>query len=133
MFLWSVCGVRRFHYRQSLPDESDCAQQSPGALVKRAGVSAGLPFQVHPHQLRHACGYALATRAPIRVPCKPTWVTRTSSTRCARKPMTEKGAPVRIRAAGAERALVHLAARPEVGDLRILRRRAEPDQQHIGL
>ena len=31
-------------------------------LVKRAGVSAGLPFQVHPHQLRHACGYALANK-----------------------------------------------------------------------
>ena len=32
------------------------------ALVKRAGVSAGLPFLVHPHQLRHACGYALANK-----------------------------------------------------------------------
>jgi integrase len=32
------------------------------ALVKRAGVSAKLPFQVHPHQLRHACGYALANK-----------------------------------------------------------------------
>ena len=31
-------------------------------LVKRAGVSAGLPFLVHPHQLRHACGYALANK-----------------------------------------------------------------------
>jgi integrase len=32
------------------------------ALVKRAGVSAGLPFLIHPHQLRHACGYALANK-----------------------------------------------------------------------
>ena len=31
-------------------------------LVRRAGVSAGLPFLVHPHQLRHACGYALANK-----------------------------------------------------------------------
>jgi integrase len=29
-------------------------------LVKRAGQKAGLPFQVHAHMLRHACGYALA-------------------------------------------------------------------------
>ena len=26
----------------------------------RAGELAGIPFQVHPHQLRHACGYYLA-------------------------------------------------------------------------
>ena len=31
-------------------------------LVRRAGVPAGLPFLVHPHQLRHACGYALANK-----------------------------------------------------------------------
>lgn len=29
-------------------------------LVKRIGKPAGLPFQVHAHMLRHACGYALA-------------------------------------------------------------------------
>lgn len=29
-------------------------------IVKRAGKLAGLPFQVHPHMLRHACGYKLA-------------------------------------------------------------------------
>jgi type 1 fimbriae regulatory protein FimB/type 1 fimbriae regulatory protein FimE len=29
-------------------------------LVARSGVLAGLPFPVHPHQLRHACGYKLA-------------------------------------------------------------------------
>ncbi len=31
-------------------------------LVERAGVEAKLPFKVHPHMLRHACGYALANR-----------------------------------------------------------------------
>jgi integrase len=31
-------------------------------LVKRAGQRAGLPFQVHAHMLRHACGYALANK-----------------------------------------------------------------------
>lgn len=29
-------------------------------LVARAGVLARLPFPVHPHMLRHACGYKLA-------------------------------------------------------------------------
>jgi integrase len=29
-------------------------------LVERAGVAAGIKFKVHPHMLRHACGFALA-------------------------------------------------------------------------
>jgi type 1 fimbriae regulatory protein FimB/type 1 fimbriae regulatory protein FimE len=29
-------------------------------LVTRAGEASGLPFPVHPHMLRHACGYKLA-------------------------------------------------------------------------
>ncbi len=29
-------------------------------IVKRAGKLAGIPFPVHPHMLRHACGYKLA-------------------------------------------------------------------------
>jgi len=29
-------------------------------LVARAGEAAGLPFPVHPHMLRHACGFKLA-------------------------------------------------------------------------
>ena len=31
-------------------------------IITRAGESAGIPFQVHPHQLRHACGYYLAAQ-----------------------------------------------------------------------
>jgi integrase len=31
-------------------------------MVERAGVGAKLEFKVHPHMLRHACGYALANR-----------------------------------------------------------------------
>lgn len=31
-------------------------------IIARAGVVAGLPFPVHPHQLRHACGYYLASK-----------------------------------------------------------------------
>ena len=29
-------------------------------LVKRLGEVAEMPFRVHPHMLRHACGFALA-------------------------------------------------------------------------
>ena len=29
-------------------------------IVARAGELAGIPFHVHPHQLRHSCGYYLA-------------------------------------------------------------------------
>ena len=31
-------------------------------LVERVGVKAKMPFKVHPHQLRHACGFALANK-----------------------------------------------------------------------
>lgn len=30
------------------------------ALVQRLGERAGMPFPIHPHMFRHACGYALA-------------------------------------------------------------------------
>ena len=29
-------------------------------MIARAGQAAALPFPVHPHMLRHACGYKLA-------------------------------------------------------------------------
>jgi integrase len=41
------------------------APRSPRAIreiVARAGQVAGLPLVAHPHQLRHACGYDLASR-----------------------------------------------------------------------
>jgi integrase len=31
-------------------------------LMERAGESAGLAFKIHPHMLRHACGFALANQ-----------------------------------------------------------------------
>ena len=31
-------------------------------MVERGGVAAKLGFKIHPHMLRHACGYALANR-----------------------------------------------------------------------
>lgn len=30
--------------------------------MKKAGEDAGLSVRVHPHMLRHACGYALADK-----------------------------------------------------------------------
>ena len=37
-------------------------RQSINYLLRRAGERAGLPIRVHPHMLRHGCGYALANR-----------------------------------------------------------------------
>jgi site-specific recombinase XerD len=36
--------------------------KSFAALFARIGERAGLPFPVHPHMLRHGCGYALANQ-----------------------------------------------------------------------
>ena|SRR5256885_620558 len=33
-------------------------------LIERAGVQAKIPFPIHAHMLRHACGYALANKGP---------------------------------------------------------------------
>jgi integrase len=57
------------------------------AIVARTGQVAGLPFVPHPHQLRHACGYYLAsqghdTRGPFRI----IWGIRTFSIPCATPP-----------------------------------------------
>ena len=51
-------------------------------MIARLGKDAGFKFGVHPHMLRHACGYALATGGTARGHCKPIWATRTFSTRC---------------------------------------------------
>jgi hypothetical protein len=52
-------------------------------MVERAGVEAKLGFKVHPHMLRHACGYALANRGHDTRALQAYWVTKISSTRCA--------------------------------------------------
>jgi site-specific recombinase XerD len=31
-------------------------------MILRAGEEAGLPFPVHPHMLRHTCGFYLANK-----------------------------------------------------------------------
>jgi integrase len=40
-------------------------------LLARAGEEAKIGFKVHPHMLRHACGYALATKGIDTGPCRP--------------------------------------------------------------
>ena len=35
-------------------------------MIERAGIEAKFGFKVHPHMLRHACGYALANRGQPR-------------------------------------------------------------------
>ena len=37
-------------------------------VVARAGKAAGLELAVHPHMLRHACGYKLANGQDTRAP-----------------------------------------------------------------
>ena len=36
------------------------APKSFHKLIARLGERAKMPFSIHPHMLRHACGYALA-------------------------------------------------------------------------
>jgi site-specific recombinase XerD len=36
------------------------ARERAHALFGRIGTRANMPFPVHPHMLRHGCGYALA-------------------------------------------------------------------------
>ena len=38
------------------------APKSFHALVQRLGERAGMPFAIHPHMLRHGCGYELANK-----------------------------------------------------------------------
>src|SRR5262245_28947306 len=33
-----------------------------GRMIQRAGETAGLPFPIHAHMLRHACGHVLANK-----------------------------------------------------------------------
>ena len=74
-------------------------------LVQRGGQEAKLPFPVHPHMLRHACGYKLAndghdTRAiqhylghrNIQNTVRYTQLSKLSGSRTFRKTETDEGA-----------------------------------------
>ena len=52
-------------------------------LVERAGEAADLGLPAHPHMLRHACGFALASKGTTPERCRLTWGTGTSIIRCA--------------------------------------------------
>ena len=41
---------------------SPFAMAGVARMLERAGVEAKLGFKVHPHMLRHACGFALANK-----------------------------------------------------------------------
>jgi Phage integrase family len=49
-------------------------------LIQRLGKAAEMPFPLHPHMLRHACGYKLANDGHDPEPCSTISATRTSST-----------------------------------------------------
>jgi site-specific recombinase XerD len=51
-------------------------------LVARAGEVAKLSFPIHPHMLRHACGYKLASDGHDPAHYSNISGTRTSSTVC---------------------------------------------------
>jgi type 1 fimbriae regulatory protein FimB/type 1 fimbriae regulatory protein FimE len=38
------------------------ASATARGIIERAGIKAGLPISVHPHMLRHACGFYLAAK-----------------------------------------------------------------------
>ena len=52
-------------------------------MIARLGVSAGFGFPVHPHMLRHACGYQLANHGVDTRSLQAYLGHEISSTRCA--------------------------------------------------
>src|SRR5262245_33879640 len=67
------------------------------ALFGRIGARAKMQFPIHPHMLRHGCGYALAATTHGRY--KLGSATRTSSTRC----VTPSWRLIGLRTSGADR------------------------------
>jgi type 1 fimbriae regulatory protein FimB len=45
-----------------LSERGPMTRQAINYLVGKIGHRAGLPVHVHPHMLRHSCGYALANK-----------------------------------------------------------------------
>ena len=63
-------------------------------MVERAGSAAKFGFKVHPHMLRHACGYALANRGHDTRALQPSSGTAISSTRCATPKCRRRGSRI---------------------------------------
>jgi integrase len=63
-----IRALRRLQREQALAGTHVFASERGGpmtpksfhTLIARLGERAGMPFPIHPHMLRHACGYALA-------------------------------------------------------------------------
>ena len=53
------------------------------AMVERAGKATGFDMKIHPHMLRHACGFKLANDESIPGRSRPILATSRSSIRCA--------------------------------------------------
>jgi site-specific recombinase XerD len=51
-------------------------------MIQRAGATGGIPFGVHVHMLRHACGYALANKGMDTRKLQHYSATPPSPTRC---------------------------------------------------
>jgi type 1 fimbriae regulatory protein FimB len=45
-----------------LSERGPFTRQAINYLFEKMGVAAGLPVKVHPHMLRHSCGFALANK-----------------------------------------------------------------------
>ena len=64
----SVCALRRLQREQAPPSPYLFTTERRGPMTPATfrkhlatlGQAAALPFPVHPHMLRHACGYKLA-------------------------------------------------------------------------
>jgi Phage integrase family len=61
------------------------------ALFGRIGARAKMPFPVHPHMLRHGCGYALANAGHDTRALQAWLGHKTSSTRCATRSWRRTG------------------------------------------
>jgi type 1 fimbriae regulatory protein FimB/type 1 fimbriae regulatory protein FimE len=54
--------TREREYLRTSERKAPFSTRSIRHIIARAGELADIPFQVHPHQLRHACGYYLAAQ-----------------------------------------------------------------------
>ena len=52
--------ARGYVFTSDSRERPDARRKSFHASIARLGERAGMPFPIHPHMLRHACGFALA-------------------------------------------------------------------------
>ena len=60
--LQRVVGIRGMAYVFVSERSSPISDRTIRHIVLRAGQEAGLPFPIHPHMPRHACGFYLANK-----------------------------------------------------------------------